>query len=484
MRACVVRQFGGPEVLEYVDSHPPPALTSELDVIVRVKACLISPVDALVREGAVFADIVAAPCVLGYCISGVIEETGAGVRDFAMGDEVCALLPPGSSGGYAELSVVNAYELVRKGEGVGHEAAAASLGAGVRAFTAFRRLHRDDTLLLHSGASGPGHIALQVARLYGVKLFVTAGSDEELALVRSLAPRVPPPPRPAPGRRARRGRDVEGGWCGAGRAVDGRREEAGAVVLEETGGVGADCVLDDEDLAYCRALAAPRPPSASDGERRAGGAGKGERRGGGAAGRGEGKGKGAGLKDLELNLSKLKSSVDAIDSIFSRPAAAKPATPPVPPAPPPPPPRPRPAASPLRRRESDGEGREGEGAASAAEAGGDAGERKARHARLVRNIRCLATHGQLVTTAPDAQLDPPDTRELFLRNASVGFLFEHAWLLDGSYRGRYLHILMAVMENLSAGAIVPRYRTFPLTQLAAAHAALPSATGALVLTIP
>ena len=68
-------------------------------------------------------------------------------------------------------------------------------------------------------------------------------------------------------------------------------------------------------------------------------------------------------------------------------------------------------------------------------------------------VSCLAARGHWVTSQPDLQLDPPEAQQLFMKGASLHFLFEPIWTLSSAHQGNYLHILSSVMAKLEAGVI-------------------------------
>lgn len=70
-------------------------------------------------------------------------------------------------------------------------------------------------------------------------------------------------------------------------------------------------------------------------------------------------------------------------------------------------------------------------------------------------VSCLAVGGRWITSKSDLQLDPPHSQMMFMKCASIGFLFEQAWILSSTQQGRYLHILMDIMEKVSSGVIRP-----------------------------
>ena len=129
MRAVVVRQFGGPEQLEVAEVPDP--VPGPGQVRVTVRAAGVNPVDAGNRADGSWAGL-AAPCVLGYDIAGVVDVTGPGVTGWAPGDRVMAMTHfRDGAGGYAELAVLSAGLLARLGDSTSFtEAAATPLAAG------------------------------------------------------------------------------------------------------------------------------------------------------------------------------------------------------------------------------------------------------------------------------------------------------------------------------------------------------------------
>src|SRR6202044_2087168 len=105
MKAGVIRQFGGPEVVEIEDLPVPQPKAGE--VLVRVVAAGVGPWDALIREdqGVVASDF---PITLGSDIAGTVEALGAGVTQFTEGDAVYGCTNPNFIGGYAEFAIASA----------------------------------------------------------------------------------------------------------------------------------------------------------------------------------------------------------------------------------------------------------------------------------------------------------------------------------------------------------------------------------------
>jgi NADPH:quinone reductase-like Zn-dependent oxidoreductase len=156
MRAVVIRQTGGPEVLNLEDvPRPEPA---DGEVLILVRAASVNPVDWKRRRG--FAPI-PLPAVLGQDVSGTVEVSRA--DGYEVGDDVFGVA---ASGGYAEFATASAAAIAKKPAGVSHEQAAAIPVAGLTAWQAlFDRGHlqRGQTALIAGAAGGVGHLAVQFA---------------------------------------------------------------------------------------------------------------------------------------------------------------------------------------------------------------------------------------------------------------------------------------------------------------------------------
>jgi NADPH:quinone reductase-like Zn-dependent oxidoreductase len=151
MKAIVTRQYGGPEVLEFEDYPDPVAGAGE--VLVRVAAASVNPIDILMRSGAAkdFAPI-KFPGVIGVDISGTVWATGPGVEGFSIGDKVFAM----ADHTYAELCAVKAASLAKIPQGLDLVAAAAlplATTTGSQSITEGTGIRAGQTVLI-SGASG------------------------------------------------------------------------------------------------------------------------------------------------------------------------------------------------------------------------------------------------------------------------------------------------------------------------------------------
>ena len=169
MHAVVTHETGGPEVLSYEEAERPEP--SDGEVLIRVRAASVNPVDWKYRRGLAERDL---PAVLGNDVSGTVEVSRA--DGFDEGDEVFGVV---SSGGYAEFATSSAEQIARKPAGVSHEQAAAIPVAGVTAWQAlFDRggLERGQTALVAGAAGGVGHFAVQFARHAGARAVGTGSS--------------------------------------------------------------------------------------------------------------------------------------------------------------------------------------------------------------------------------------------------------------------------------------------------------------------
>ncbi|MCW2566227.1 MAG: quinone oxidoreductase [Mycobacterium sp.] len=219
MHAIVIREPGGPEVLEWAEVPDPAPGSGE--VLIDVVASAVNRADIMQRQGH-YPPPPGAPDIPGLECSGRIAELGRGVTGWNVGDEVCALL---SGGGYAEKVVAPVGQLLPVPRGIElHEGGALPEAACTVWSNVFDIAHLSpgEILLVHGGASGIGTFAIQLATAYGARVFTTASKAKHERLVA----------------------------YGADRAVDYRDEDFVEIVRTETGGYGADVVLDNMGAKY------------------------------------------------------------------------------------------------------------------------------------------------------------------------------------------------------------------------------------------
>lgn len=217
MRAMAVRAHGGPERFEPLDL-PEPELR-EHDVLLEVHATSVNPVDTKVRRGSRSARPM--PLTLGYDVSGVVLECGARVSGWRPGDELYAAPNLTRPGANAERVAVDARSAARKPSNLDHASAAVLPLVSQTAWEALHlraRIEPQQTVLIHAGAGGVGHIAVQLAKLHGCRVITTASRPESIAFCRDV--------------------------LRADEVIDYRRENVVERVREISGGKGLPVVMD------------------------------------------------------------------------------------------------------------------------------------------------------------------------------------------------------------------------------------------------
>lgn len=217
MKAIVLKSFGGPDSFELWDLPKPVPHAGQ--VLVRVHATSINPLDYQVRRGD-YRELVPLPAITGHDVSGVVESVGPGVSNFASGDEVW-YTPQifGGPGSYAEYHVAAESIIGKKPPSLSHlEAASLTLVGGTvwEALVVRAALRVGESILVHGGAGGVGHVAIQLAKAIGARVFTTV-REANIEFAHSL------------------GADV---------MIDYKKEDDVDAILRETGGRGVDVVLD------------------------------------------------------------------------------------------------------------------------------------------------------------------------------------------------------------------------------------------------
>ena len=180
-KAVVIRQTGGPEVMEYVDIDIGEPGSNEARV--KQAACGLNYIDVYYRNGSYPQSL---PGGLGMEGAGIVEAVGPGVTHIKPGDRVAYAGRP--TGAYADVRVMPASILVKLPDAIDFETAAAMMLQGLTVQYLFRRtfpLKGGETILFHAAAGGVGLIACQWARALGVTLIGTVGSDEKAALAKA-----------------------------------------------------------------------------------------------------------------------------------------------------------------------------------------------------------------------------------------------------------------------------------------------------------
>jgi NADPH2:quinone reductase len=219
MKAMLMTAPGEPDVLQLSDVPTPKPGPS--DLLVRVHAAGINPLDTKVRKLHMFypANL---PAILGCDGAGTVEAVGSDVKRFKSGDEVYFFNNGlgAAAGSYAEFTVVNQDYAARKPGNLSMEQAAAVPLVLITAWEALVdrvRLKEGETTLIHAGAGGVGHIAIQLARHLGARVATTVSGVEKAKLAKAL---------------------------GAELTIDYKTSDFAEQTLEWTKGAGADVVFD------------------------------------------------------------------------------------------------------------------------------------------------------------------------------------------------------------------------------------------------
>lgn len=303
------------------DEFKIPKVLNEHDVVVGVSACGISQVSGVVLSE-LFKKKSYVRCPAGWEIAGIVRCVGSQVRSVKPGDKVAGVLPLDSeSTGLCEVAVVEEYHIVKILDGVDLKQVAGIIGDGLKAYTALHtqaHLSAGDTVLVIDAGSSCGYLICQLAALWGAKVIATAKNADEKTILEKLQPPI----------------DYVFDLGDKSNLMVGS-------VLDQTGGLGVDIVIDTTVPKYY-----PND---------------------------------AGMKKKQ---TQQQSSIHEI-------------------------------------------------------------------------ISCLAGGGRWVTTRENLQLDPPNSRQLFMKGCSISFLFEHVWTLMSSKSGVYTHILHDVINMLQSGKLTP-----------------------------
>jgi alcohol dehydrogenase len=196
MKAMVVRQHGGSEVMEFVSDFPDPTI-GEGDVLIRVRASSLNYHDVFSRRGMPGIKI-QMPLIMGLDVAGEIVEVGPGVDGWSVGDRVLVdpinrveggLIGETVHGGLAELCRVPAHQLVRIPDAVNYVDAAAlpvAYGTAHRMLVSKGNVREGDTVMILGASGGVGVCCVQLAKQAGAEVVACASTGEKLDRLRSL----------------------------------------------------------------------------------------------------------------------------------------------------------------------------------------------------------------------------------------------------------------------------------------------------------
>jgi NADPH:quinone reductase-like Zn-dependent oxidoreductase len=187
MKAIRIHEYGGPEVLKYEDAPRPTPAPG--DILVRVHATSVNPVDIAIRNGHFKGRMnYNMPFIPGWDVSGVVESAGSGATRLKAGDEVYSRPDLARDGAYAEFIAVRESEVALKPKSIDHTSAAAIPLTGLTAWQGLfdaGQLSAGQTVLIHGAAGGVGHFAVQFAKVKGAHVIATA-SGRNRDFLRSL----------------------------------------------------------------------------------------------------------------------------------------------------------------------------------------------------------------------------------------------------------------------------------------------------------
>ena len=217
MKAITISNYGDTEVLKLEEvSKPKP---NGREILIKVYATSINPVDYKIRSGGIQRGV-DFPQILGFDVSGVVEEIGNLVTDLKVGDEVF-YLPRiiGWQGAYSEYHLVEESIVAKKPLNLSHPEAASIPLVGCTSWDALierAQIKLGETVLIHAGAGGVGSFAIQLAKACGCYVFSTC-SNKNLDFVKNL---------------------------GADRVIDYKNEDFVKIIMNETNNIGVDVVFD------------------------------------------------------------------------------------------------------------------------------------------------------------------------------------------------------------------------------------------------
>ena len=189
MKAMVLSQYGDDAEFQLAELPEPSVEAGH--VIVRVAATSVNTVDTMIRQlGQDLPLSPALPAVLGMDFAGIVEAVGEGVTDFALGDEVygCAGGLADLQGALAEHMLADARLIAHKPKSLSMREAAALPLVGITAYEGLKRAgaQADKSVLVHGGAGGVGHVAVQLARHFGADVYATGTGEKQMGVIEAF----------------------------------------------------------------------------------------------------------------------------------------------------------------------------------------------------------------------------------------------------------------------------------------------------------
>lgn len=189
MEAIAITKFGGIDVFKNINLPKPEVMPGQ--VLIKVAATSVNPLDYKIRQGNLPGLVSAFPAILHGDVAGIIEEVGAGITQFEVGDEVygCVGGVSGMGGGLAEYIAADADLLAHKPASLSLLQSAALPLVALTAWEGlitYANVQKDQTVLIHGATGGVGHVAIQLAHYLGANVFSTASSASKIDIAKSF----------------------------------------------------------------------------------------------------------------------------------------------------------------------------------------------------------------------------------------------------------------------------------------------------------
>ena len=178
MKAAQITEFGGPDVMKYVDVADP--TPGEGEAVVRIEAAGVNITDVYSRQGVNPGPPL--PRIIGVEGAGVVQSGGPGATEVQVGDAVTYCTAPGT---YAELAIVPAWRLIKRPSGVDAKAGAAAILQGMTAHYLCHSTYpvqKGDRVIVHAGAGGMGLLLTQMIKRLGGYVFSTVSTEDKAEL--------------------------------------------------------------------------------------------------------------------------------------------------------------------------------------------------------------------------------------------------------------------------------------------------------------
>lgn len=189
MKAMILNTYGENSIFESLDIKKPEVKAGY--ILVKIAASSVNTVDTMIRNmGEDLPLSPSTPALLGMDFAGIVEEVGVGVTNFEVGDEVygCAGGLADLPGTLAQFIIADSKLVAKKPKNLSMAEAAAIPLVGITAYEGLKRagISKGQKVLVHGGSGGVGHIAIQLAKYFGAKVYSTGGGDKQIEMIEKL----------------------------------------------------------------------------------------------------------------------------------------------------------------------------------------------------------------------------------------------------------------------------------------------------------